>query len=93
MCTVAAALSRLYTCWQDLGLLHIHGKAVLGESQYTPPLRRRSCPASGSVGLLVPVLELVLEDEQDEEELLVHLRNITADCKRLLDFSQTSSSF
>ena len=47
----------------------------------------------GSVGLQVPVLVHDLEDEQGEEELLDHLKNITADCRRLLDFSQTSSSF
>ena len=46
----------------------------------------------GFAGLDVPLLLGVLWEEQGEE-LLVHLRSITADCKRLLDFSQTSGSF
>ena len=36
---------------------------------------------------------IILGKEQEEEELLVPLRSITADCRRLLDLSQTSSSF
>ena len=57
------------------------------------PSREELVQLPGFAGLDVPLLQGVLGEEQGEEELLVHLRSITADCKRLLDFSQTSGSF
>ena len=55
-----------------LSSLHLTWLRRTGESQYTPPFLRRTCPASALVGLEVPLLLVVIPGGERHERTTFH---------------------
>ena len=55
-----------------LSSLHLTWLRRTGESQYTPPFLRRTCPASALVGLEIPLLLVVIPGGERHERTTFH---------------------
>ena len=55
-----------------LSSLHLTWLRRTGESQYTPPFMRRTCPASALVGLEIPLLLVVIPGGERHERTTFH---------------------